>query len=331
MSLHDRQAAQSRHYGRSATKKRFSLRPPKHPGYIAAVVLAVVAVITLALVWGSHLKAKSDAYRTDKEADRWLLDAETATPLMPVSVPEAHLLEIKPEGNVGDILIQNSHDGVILPLSDAMGTLSYRSAVGETAGRTVGTVALPEDVARVKRRGLRVSGVYTVTCFAAETAAEFIYLRGVELAILREFAESGIDDILILGLPAEDTRTPDFLLDLKSSLADMEKAPAIGAAITLDTLSAGMTDADGQIIYAGDPAAARLRRGCDYLALDLRAATPEGLVKLLPRLQYAYVRHTLRLMVDKDVPAAADALLSHGFVRVFEMTVGMTKPEQETE
>ena len=58
-------------YSRHATKRRMTLRMPTHLGRIVAVVMAAVGVIVLALVWGSILKAKSDAYRAAEEAGEW--------------------------------------------------------------------------------------------------------------------------------------------------------------------------------------------------------------------------------------------------------------------
>ena len=315
------------------TKKRAGLRPPEHPGRMIAIVAAAVGVIILALVWGSHLKAKSDAYRAAQEAGEWLLDRETVTPL-PVSVPDLRAVEITPEGNVGDILIAGKHDGVILPLYDGTGTMAYRFAIGEAAGLATVPDAplLADDVARVSRRGLRVIGVFTVTCFDAPDTAAFAYRRGLDLAMLYECAAAGVDDILLIGLPAgdesRDRRTLDFLAELKELLAPLESKPAVGVAIEPLALSNGDVDENGRPLYAGNPTPARLRGGCDYMALDLRNHTSEEIGDMLPGLQYAYVRHSLRLLLDREATDTVEDVLSHGFERVFELR---PTPEAEDE
>ncbi len=309
-----------RHYAKSATRRRVTLRAPAHPGRIVGCVLAAVAVVAGALVWGNHLKAESDAYRADREAGRWTLGESVATP-MPAAVPEVHLVEIIPEGNVGDILIAGSHDGVILPIRDSEGRLNYHADVAEEAGLVYApeAVSLADDVARVSRRGLHVTCVFEVTAFAdpEADAAVTAYRRGLELALLRAYAAAGANDLLLLGLPAgsdaADRKTVAFLTELTSLLADLEEPPAVGVALPLSSL------AGEEQPYAGNLTPGRIRSACQYLALDLRGEDAASLESLLPDLQYAYVRHSLRLLCNKADGAAVEVVLGHGFMRVFEM------------
>ncbi len=322
-----------RRYSHHATKQRAPSRVLAHPGRIVAAVAAAVAVIVLALLWGNYLKQESDRYRADREAGIWTLDAETAVP-RPVTVPDIRAKEIKPEGNVGDILIAGKHDGVMLPLSTD-GVINYRSAIAEEAGLPIATDApsLAEDVARVQNRGLRVIAVFPVTCFEASDTATQIYRRGLTLSLLRECAEAGVDDLLLMGLPAGkdalDRRTVDFLTELNALLSELPSPPAVGVALSLSAF-AGEIDADGEILYAGELSPGRIAAACDYLALDLRDRTATELEAILPRLQFAYVRHSLRMLVSSDTDGAVGVLLDHGFERVFEMRyTGTTAPEME--
>ncbi len=314
-----------RRFRRHSTKKRSVFRPPAHPGRLAAIVLAAVAVIVLALVWGNALKRQSDAYRADKEAGRWTLSPETP-PARPSTAAEVHLLEIKPEGNVGDIFSYKTHDGVLLPLRDADGSLYYLSEVASEAGISVpaDAIALEKDVARVSKRPLHVSGIFHVTCFDAPDTATQTYRRGLELALLCEYAASGINDILLVGLPAgsetDDRRTVAFLEELNTLLASLSDRPAIGVALPLSALENDSDEPDVESdILAGELSPGRIGRVSDYLALDLRDVSAEAMDTLLPRLGYAYQRHSLRMMVDRAAPAVAEDLRSHGFDRVFEM------------
>ena len=93
-----------RRYTRNSTNKGLILRRPAHLGRILVILLASVAIVVVALIWGSYLKAESDAYRASLENGEWTLNQEIAIP-HPVTVPDMRAISIKPEGNVGDILI----------------------------------------------------------------------------------------------------------------------------------------------------------------------------------------------------------------------------------
>ena len=318
-----REARVDRRYARRATRKGWVLRRPAHLGRILGCVAAAALVAALALVWGSYLKAEADARHAAAERGEWTLDPETATPI-PVDVPDIRAVSIKPQGNVGDILIAGEHDGVILPLGSASGTLNYTSSVAAEAGLSMApdAVSLPEDVARVQKRGLNVTAVFTVTCFEETDPALRAYRRGLELALLREYAGAGMDDILLLGLPAGDSASDGlsmgFLTELRTLLADLENPPALGAALSLACIDGGGTETETSP-YAGNLTPARILKACDYVALDLRGCTEEEAAAVLPRISYAYVRYSLRLLLNRQTPASAEDALSHGFERIFEM------------
>ncbi len=327
-----------RRYTRHSTKSRLIIRPPAHPGRIVAVIVAVVAVIVLALICGSILKKRSDAYREAQEEGRWTLDATIATPRPSVDLPELRAISITPGESVGDILIAGHHDGILVPLCGEDGAPLFLSRVAEAAGMVLPpeAISLPDEVARISRRELYVTCVFSVTFAADSDPATAAYRRGLELALLREYAEAGMDDLLLLGLPmgdeASDARTVAFLSDLAELMADLPEPPAVGVALPLealagepsapseDTASDDTADIGGEVhpLYAGNYTPSRLRRVCDYLALDLRTYTAEMAEDLLPHIRYAYVRHSLRLLLPRE-GEAVDAALAHGFDRVFEM------------
>lgn len=333
-----RESREQRRITRSSTKKGFVLRRPAHIGRIVAVALAVVAVIALALVWGAHLKKESDAYREALEMGAWTIDPEMTVP-HPVPVPDIRAVSIQPEGNVGDILIAGDHGGIILNLTAADGTLPYASSVAVTAGLPVAAeaVSLADDVARVQKRGLNVTCTFTITCYEAEDTATCTYLRGLELALLREYAEAGMNDLLLFGLPAgneiSDACTVDFLTELRRLLADLPNPPAIGVALLPEHYSTDSSyiptnpaaDALAGIpegttpLYAGNITPAHILNACDYLAMDLRTLTTDEVAAILPHIRYAYVRYALRLLTNQHIPTATDEALSHGFERIFEM------------
>lgn len=339
-----------RRYTRSSTKKGWIPHRPAHPGRIVAVCLGIVAVIALALIWGAYLKAESDAYRAGIERGEWTLNEQIAIP-HPVSVPDIRSISIKPEGNVGDILIAGDHKGVIMTLNDGDGGLLYDSTVGWQAGLRIreDAVSLAHDVERVQKRDLHVTCAFTVTCFSTVDPVTHTYLRGLELALLREFAQAGMDDILLFGLPAgndqKDQLAIGFLQDLRSLLADLSIPPAIGVALPLDHFATDDSyepiadlseDAEAGIpegtapLYAGNITPSRILQNCDYLAMDLRDKHMDTVAAILPHVRYTYVRHALRLLVDMNDAETVQILQSHGFERIFEMNAPIQK-EIETD
>ncbi len=312
-----------RRFRRHSTKQRTPIRLPAHIGRLVAILLAVVAVIVLALIWGNALKEQSDAYRAAAEAGEWTVEPETATDT-PATVPDMHLLEIKPEGNVGDIILENSHDGVLLPLQDAAGTVHYLSDTAAAAGVALaeGAVSLADDVARVSRRDLYVAGIFHVRFFEADGLAAQTYRRGLEAALLYEYAASGIDALLLVGLPvgddAGDALTVAFLEELNALFSTLPDPPAVGVALPLSALE-GEPDESGQAAYVGQLSPARVAAKADFLALDLRDFSAEEIDGVLPRLSYAYTRHHLWMMTDRGSDGISDDLISHGFTRLFEM------------
>ncbi len=326
MAFRKRQESrEQKRYTRRATKKRASGSSVR-PWQVVTVILCGVAGIVVALVLGNILQARSDALHAEDTRNDWTVN--TSIPALdPVSVPDIRAVAILPEGNVGDILIAGKHGGVILPLCDEKGSPHYASAVGIAAGLSVAPIApsLADDIARISRRGLNVTVVYTLTCFSTADAATATYRRGLDLALLRECAEARPSDILLLGLPwgsdAADTRALNFLEELNALLADLPSRPAIGAALPPSAF-AGETiehEEETEPLYAGNLSPARIRSACDYLAMDLRSMSAVGVNTLLPDIQFAYARHSLRLLVNVHDREAVEASLDHGFDRVFEM------------
>lgn len=348
----------SQRISRGSTKKRGRLKGVIRPWQIVTLVLCALAGVVLALVWGNHLKAKSDAYRDKQALGDWTVDNSITSPL-PVDVPDIRAVEIKPEGNVGDILIAGKAGGVMLPLCDGDGVPLYASRVGTAAGMVISPNApsLSDDIARVSRRGLNVTVVYTVTCFSTPNAAEATFRRGLDLALLRECAEARPNDILLLGLPSgsdlSDRRAVAFLNELNALLADLSARPAVGVALppsafASDTLTRGdgftqgsvsaEADTEGETaerpLYAGEISPARILTACDYLAMDLRSMSAVGVSTLLPDIQFPYVRYSLRLLVNIHDRDAVESALKRGYGRVFEMEpppVGSGEDEAVTE
>ena len=319
-----REPRDSQRLTRGSTRKRIR-KSTIRPWQILVPVLCGLTGILLALVLGNYLHKRSDEYREEASRNDWLAGGEPVESI-PVTVPDIRAVRIKPEGNVGDILIAGKHDGVILPLCDESGIPLYASKVARAAGMAVSPSApsLTDDVARVSKRGLNVTVVYTVTCFSTPDTAVAAYKRGLDLALLRECAEARPHDILLVGLPsgsdANDRRAVEFLTELESMLADRPAAPAIGVALPPSAfVGQDQETAENSPFYAGTLSPARILSFCDYIAMDIRAMSSVGVTTLLPEIRYAYARYSLRLLVNVGDKDSVNAALDAGFERVFEM------------
>lgn len=323
-----REPRDSQRMAKGSTVKRARPKGRLRPWQILVPLLCGLTGVILALALGNHLQKKSDEYREELHKNDWLA-GDGPVESLPVTVPDIRAAAIKPEGNVGDILIAGKHGGVILPLCGDDGVPLYASKVASAAGMAVSAAApsLPDDVARVSRRGLNVTVVYTVTCFSTPDAAVAAYRRGLDLALLLECAEAMPGDILLLGLPsgsdANDRRAAEFLTELSALFAGLPTPPAIGVALPPSAFAARSdsgdeTDTDTPL-YAGTLSPARFLTYCDYLAMDLRAMSAVGVTTLLPDIRYAYTRYSLRLLVNQTDREAVAAALDAGYGRVFEM------------
>lgn len=317
----------SQRYARGSTKKRTRTKKFIRPWQILTPILCGVAGIVLALVLGNYLQSKSDAYRENEGGNDRLPPMESVE-RVPVDVPDIRAIRISPEGNVGDILIEGVHGGVILPLCNDAGIPLYASKVAAAAGMATSPSApsLSDDVTRISRRELNVTVVYTLTCFTASDPAVAAYQRGLDLALLRECAEARPHDILLLGLPfgsdVADSRAVAFLTELNALLSDLPGAPAVGVALppaAFATANGANGDSADTPLYAGNLSPARLLNHCDYVAMDLRAMSAVGVSTLLPDIRYAYTRYSLRLLMNVKDSGAVAATLGQGFERIFEM------------
>lgn len=329
----------SQHYARGSTKKRTRHKRFIRPWQILLPLLCGVAGIIAALALGNYLLEKSDAYRDSADKDNWVPEMESVESVT-LSVPDIRAIRITPEGNVGDILIEGNHGGVILPLCDSDGIPLYASKVAKAAGMAVSASApsLTDDVARISRRELYVTVVYTVTCFSSSDAAVSAYKRGLDLALLRECAEARPNDILLLGLPSgndtADGRAVEFLTELTALLADLPAAPAIGVALPPSAFASPQSSEEtaDTPLYAGTLSPARLLSYCDYVAMDLREMSAVGISTLLPDIRYAYARYSLRLLANANDGEALNHILEQGYGRVFEMdpdSPSSTAPDEE--
>lgn len=107
--------------------------------------------------------------------------------------------------------------------------------------------------------GGRVCAYLYVGAFEVEDEYQREIRKAYEIALIREAAVSGADDILLLGLEVNSDNIAEIENFVARAANAAEKTP-LGVAVSIETLALN----DSEIYLA-----ARLRGACDYLALEL--------------------------------------------------------------
>ncbi len=289
---------QARRYAEHATRRGGSPRDPRRIKYILALIIGMVLVITLALVWGNILKARSDAYHQSHPSVEWTLDEEITAPVMA-------------EPSIGDAAVMvpggavpKAYEAALLDLGVGTEDSPYASEVLSKAGllSTADRVDLSDDIARVHAWGISAAGLFTVTSLSETDPVMAAYSRGLELARLTECATAGLDEIMLMGLPTgditQDTAAAAYVTDLKKTMSTLDNVPVITVILPMQAYAeqAG----DGSWSYDRLLTPGRLLSACDGLVLDLTATTAEDIAAVLQGMQYPYVRYGLRLLINGE-------------------------------
>ena len=164
--------------------------------------------------------------------------------------------------------------------------------------------SLSAHVASLKSKNLYVIGIFHVTSFETSDTATRAYRKGLELALLSLFAQCGVDDVILTGLPMgndnSNKHATDYMKEVKRTWATIPvPTPALGVAMPPVVLQSDTNQADGSAIYGGTLTPGLLLQVCDYLALDMRAygSNTQATDSILKGIQYAYVRYSLRLLM----------------------------------
>ena len=154
--------------------------------------------------------------------------------------------------------------------------------------------------------GGRVCAYLYVGAFEVEDEYQREIRKAYEIALIREAAVSGADDILLLGLDVD----ADNIVEIETCVAKASTAAGktpLGVAVSVETVAQN----DKEIYYA-----ARLRGACDYLALDLTYLTladgngrgvdengnkiPSLLEETLSHYEYYIKSYPARVLLAKD-------------------------------
>ncbi len=236
---------------------------------VAGVVsVAVILTVIWGIIWGEKAQASAEARY---EASLAEAAREAATPdwfpAHPAPINASYLgRPATLDTAIADIALlrESGTSAISLPLY-ADGTPYYVSSIAQAMGRQASDatdVTLSRLFAAALADGGYVAATFTCSWQGEADAAMGHVMRAYEAALIAEIAESGANEVLLLGLSA-DQGTQDeailFLREIRQACPDA----VIGVAVPTSALLAdtGVETARALLTYA------------DHLALDLSDAT----------------------------------------------------------
>lgn len=256
----------------------------------AIIGICVAAALIVSLIVGNLLRVF-----LDEDAYRRLVEGKPEPPEIsdPVktSVPDVMAYPFV-LGSPTDTLKKNPAVSVALNAPD--GTLTYSSPVAAhfSLPQTEG-IALGDAMSALTPVTSYVSGIFYPQAFAQADDALFDAVRAEEHALLREFANTGADEILLVGTdPSLSSlkRLADYASTLRESLGE---GVYVGVSIPLSSMQADN----------GWETVGTLLKSCDFCALDLRGIpteTDESAEKLLADITYYRLQYDMRLLLTAN-------------------------------
>ena len=284
--------------------KKYSRRTASRRGGGRAwlVILAVAAFVALSLAVsvaiGISLGKRADALDDKGEYEPPRVEYVSGGKTVRGVAAEDLLMGVLPEDDDADV-------SVILRHRD--GGLTYYSGIAQSVGFDgCGELDLLDYTDGVHSSGGYICGVFYVTSFAEENEGLREIYKAYELSLIAEAADSGVDDILLIGIGVDGDNVAEIEEFLASAALAAEDTP-IGVCVDREAFS---TAEQEQYL------ALRLRAACDYFALDSNSVTleedmnAEDKVRYIADDTYYYIEeYSLRLVfTDGELYRAAEEL-----------------------
>ncbi len=245
--------------------KKYSRRRSSSPykRSAAPIIITVIAFILLSVVIstviGIALGRRAEKVDTDKRFDFERVDYDSNG--KNVSAVEAYHFPYgaKPY----DYVYQDITD-LSVCVAHKDGKLDYSFEIAKNMPvRENGESSFASLCDEAEDAGARVCAYMYVTAFEFEDKYERDVMKAYEIALVREIAESGAEDILLLGLDVTEDNI-DEIEEFVARTAISAGNVQIGVAVDEETLAL----TEDEVYFA-----ARLRSACDYLAFDLTDLT----------------------------------------------------------
>ncbi len=271
---------------RNGAGRRHRGRPP----LLLLILPAVLLLFGIAVGVGNCLRASLAAYEESKRLEQYIPPREEiiTTAVGEIQAKHYKLNTSLPAGTALSVTVR-AEDG----------TLQWHSATDKALGQPAqSSTDLAGKVAALHQNGSYLSACFAVTSQKEENRGVREIYESYEIALLRELADAGVDEIVLTDLDVTEQtveEVQDFLYRIKTAIGT---AP-LGVALPYSTVSR---------TQSGVYLAAAVRSVCDFLLLDLRTdrigANPDGDAytpdEIFDLCQYDIHRFSMRLLLDKD-------------------------------
>lgn len=180
-------------------------------------------------------------------------------------------------------------DGVAVLLFDGRGGVYYSSNLSG-AGLSLtqqSSVTLSQLVDRAQDKGRASVGIFVSSALLEESATARILKKAEELAILSEISTSGLDEILVLGLPSGEALSAEVNAYVRDVSALLNGRTRLGVAVD----GTGKTDETARAVAA-------TLEYADRFVLDLRGLSNEELTAAIERNAYYLTYYRMTVMFD---------------------------------
>ena len=278
-------------------RKKAKGRSSRKIASVFVAILVVVICFAVAVIVGLVLGKKADQYANESKYDFNYEPYQSGDKTVKAVDALDYTLGESARG-----YIKNGEGYLSFPLRSSQGELSFSSSVVSEAGigQNTSDISLEEEMSYVHGLGGYACAYIYSTAFDCEDKYLREIYKAYELALIREAAECGVDDILIVGLDVNADNIAEIEKYVSDAAVAAGKAP-LGVLVSREIVL--MTN-DG--VYF----ASRILAACDYLALDLRAldinevtapTEPDGVSgveMLVDELEYYIEAYHMRMVFD---------------------------------
>ena len=285
--------------------------------YSVVLIWSVTAIIalTVALIIGNALKKASDKIPeyTEGSLEIYQYTGQDVPPVNAIMLDLSGETDSTIENTVKSLPSDTS--AVSLYLRTASGVTAYRSDVAlAVVGNAGGSIDLVNLVELLHSKDIYVSVCFFVNSPNTKSGAGFDAAVQYESALISEVLSTGVDDIILTGLPSDS----DGIAKASLLFSEIRKACAdtafIGASIKYTTMisDSGALALTGYLSFA------------DFCAIDTDGTKAAGIhaQEVVQTLSYHFSAYPLRLLVEtygeSDRASTISALNSLGICNIQE-------------
>ena len=196
-------------------------------------------------------------------------------------------------------------------LRDSDGYITYDSEVNVSFGEeSEGSRRLSDEVRAIHDEGGYICGYIYVHSFKIEDEHLRSVYKAYEAALVAEAVRGGVDEIMLVGLAPDD----DNIGEVENFVSDMARAAAdkpLGVLLSREIFSATAEN---------DYRAARIRKACDFVAVDLTDLPKNAdfgreesvLYKTLGEMEYYIKSYSARVVISAENSALYKSLREFG-------------------